>query len=127
MSSHPSCVTGNNQESAVVTKAVLRASTSLEIPEEVVAHVIGVGMPDFSRIRAGELKLNPGSHPFNMAVLLVRLFRSLDAIVGGDKNVANAWLKNENLALGGRPIDLIQSASGLTNVISYLDARRAIV
>jgi Protein of unknown function (DUF2384) len=57
----------------------------------------------------------------------VRLYRSLDAIVGGDDAVAASWLKNHNTALNGEPLALIQTISGLTNVVAYLDARRAIV
>jgi len=60
-------------------------------------------------------------------VLLVRLFRSLDAIVGGDGAVATAWLDNPNLVLGGRPVEKLQTVSGLVDVIAYLDARRALV
>jgi len=58
--------------------------------------------------------------------LFIRLFRALDAIAGGDEAVANAWLKNENLALGGAPLVLIQSVPGLVHVLAYLDARRAL-
>jgi len=57
--------------------------------------------------------------------MLVRLFRALDAIVGGDETVAKAWLANVNTALGDAPINLIQSVSGLVNVVQYLDSRRA--
>lgn len=60
-----------------------------------------------------------------MSVLFVRLFRSLDAIVSGDENVARAWRNNPNAPLGDKPINLIQNVSGLFNVIDYLDARRA--
>jgi hypothetical protein len=59
--------------------------------------------------------------------LFVRLYRSLDAIVGGDDGVAAAWIRNRNIALNGTPLELIQTVSGLTNVIDYLDARRAAV
>jgi hypothetical protein len=62
-----------------------------------------------------------------MALLFVRLYRSLDAIVGGDDAVAGAWLRNPNVALNGKPVELIQTLPGLMNVIYYLDARRAIV
>jgi hypothetical protein len=57
----------------------------------------------------------------------VRLYRSLDGIVAGDDRVAADWLKNNNTALDGIPLHLIQSVSGLTNVIAYIDARRAVV
>jgi hypothetical protein len=62
-----------------------------------------------------------------LAVSFVRLYRSLDALMGGDDAVSADWIKNRNTALDGIPLELIQTAPGLFNVIDYLDARRAIV
>ena len=72
-------------------------------------------------------RLEQGSKPFELAVLFVRLFRSLDAITGGDETVSRAWLKNFNSALDGKPLEKILTISGLFNVIAYLDSRRALV
>jgi len=58
--------------------------------------------------------------------LLVRLYRSLSPIVGEDA-VAVDWLRNENTALNVRPIDHIQSVTGLVDTVRYLDARRAAI
>ena len=41
--------------------------------------------------------------------------------------VAKAWLDNPNLVLDARPIEKLQTVSGLVDVIAYLDARRALV
>jgi hypothetical protein len=76
---------------------------------------------------SGDYVLARGEKPFELAVLLVRLFRSVDAIVGGDEATAQSWLRSENTALGGAPIEKIQTISGLIDVIAYLDARRAVV
>jgi hypothetical protein len=76
---------------------------------------------------SGTYTLGPGDKAFDLAVLFVRLFRALDAIVDGDDAVAHAWLRNENTALGGRPLSLIQSIPGLVHAVAYLDARRALV
>jgi hypothetical protein len=73
----------------------------------------------------GDYQLNRGDKAFELGVLLVRLYRSLDAIVGGDETVARAWLVNHNTALRAAPINLIQTVGGLVNVIQYLDSRRA--
>ena len=62
-----------------------------------------------------------------MSVLFLRMYRSLTAIVGGDDSVATAWLKNYNTALGAKPVERIQTVAGLMHVITYLDARRAVV
>ena len=48
------------------------------------------------------------------------------AIAGGDETVSTAWMRSENLALGGTPLTLIQSIPGLVHVLGYLDARRSL-
>ena len=80
-----------------------------------------------SRLKRQDVRLERGTKPFVLAVLLVRLFRSLDAIAGGDEGVARAWMTAENTALRARPVDRITSVTGLVDVLAYLDARRALV
>lgn len=114
-------------EAAVVAKAAVRAAERLGMPARTLAAVIGVSEPTLSRIKAGKAGLERGTKPFELAVLFVRLFRSLDAIVGGDEAVAKAWLRNPNTALGAAPLERIVTIPGLMDVIAYLDARRALV
>ena len=114
-------------EAAVLTKAALRAAEQLGMPNKSLATVIGVSEATVSRMRSGGYTLQRGQKPFELAILFVRLYRSLDAIVGGDDDAARAWLKNPNTALDGEPLTLIQTVPGLMNAIQYLDARRAIV
>ena len=111
----------------VVTKAAVRAAERLRLTARALATVIGVSEATVSRMRHGAFSLAPDSKAFELAVLFVRLFRSLDAITGGDETVSAAWLANDNTVLGGRPVDLIQTIPGLVDVIAYLDARRALV
>ena len=89
--------------------------------------VIGVSEATVSRMKSGKHALEANGKPFELAVLLVRLYRSLDSLIGGDDIAARAWLSNTNTVLGAAPLELIQSVSGLMNVIQYLDARRAVV
>ena len=112
---------------AVVTKAALRAAVRLDVRASALAAVLGLSEATLSRMKKGAFVLEVGSKPYELAVLFARLFRSLDAIVGGDEQVARAWLVNPNTALAGRPIEKIRTVAGLTDVIAYLDARRALV
>lgn len=112
---------------SVITKAVVRAADRLRLTARILAGVIGVSEATVSRMKRQEFGLEPGTKPFELGVLFVRLFRSLDAIVGGDDAVAAAWLTNPNTALDARPIEKLQTVSGLVDVIAYLDARRALV
>jgi transcriptional regulator with XRE-family HTH domain len=127
MQPDPSTAPTPASDAALVTKAALRAADKLRINNKVLASVIGVSEATVSRMRNGKHALEAGSKPFQLAVLLVRLYRSLDALIGGDDVAARAWLSNTNTALGAAPIELISSVSGLMNVIQYLDARRAVV
>ena len=114
-------------QAAVLTKATLRAAIQLGLTNKLLATVIGVSEATVSRMRSGDYLLQRGQKPFELAVLFVRLYRSLDAIVGGDDAVAGLWLKNRNTVLDAEPLALIQTVPGLMNVIQYLDARRAVV
>jgi hypothetical protein len=112
---------------AVVTKAALRAASQLGMTNKVFANVVGLSDATVSRMRAGQYELQANQKSFELALLFVRLYRSLDAIVGGDDAVAGAWLRSRNTLLNDEPIALIQTVPGLMNVIQYLDARRAVV
>ena len=114
-------------EGAVVTKAALRAASLLGLSNKVLARIVGLSEASVSRMGTGTYALMPGEKPFELAVLFVRFYRALDAIVHGDDEVARAWLANPNSALGGTPLTLIQSVSGLVHAVAYLDARRALV
>ena len=115
------------KESSVITKATLRAAERLGIKANALSKIVGVSEPTISRMRKGEYVLEPGQKAFELAILFVRFYRSLDAIVGGDDGVAADWTKNKNTGLDGVPLELIQTVSGLTNVIEYINSRRAIV
>jgi Protein of unknown function (DUF2384) len=122
--SHPA---DKPRNSAVVTKAALRAATRLGMTNRAFANVVGLSEATVSRMGSGDYELQPGQKAFELALLFVRLARSLDAIVGGDDAVAGAWLRNPNTALHDAPLKLIQTVPGLMNVLQYLDARRAVV
>jgi hypothetical protein len=115
------------QKGAVVTKAVLRAATRLALSNRILAKVLGISEASVSRMGSGTFVLSKNDKAFEVAVLFLRLFRTLDAIVGGDEASARAWLKHDNIVLGGAPAQLIQTLPGLVNVVGYVDARRALV
>lgn len=116
-----------DSEAAVVTKAVARVAERLGLTNRELARILGLSEASVSRLRRGTFRLDPGSKAFELALLLVRLFRALDAITGGEEPVARAWLRNPNTALGGVPLEMIASVGGLVDVLAYLDARRAVL
>jgi len=110
---------------ATLSKATVRAARFLALAQSDLAPVLGVSAATLSRLANGQRQLEPGSKPWQLAALFVRLFRALDAIVGSDDAAAQAWLRSENSALGGVPLHLIQEPAGLVRAVDYLDAARA--
>ena len=108
----------------VLSQATVRAARLLGISQSALADVLGVSAATMSRVASGQKTLEPGSKPWQLAALFVRLFRALDAIVGSD-DAARAWLRGANAGLGGVPMELIRDPAGLSRVVDYLDASRA--
>jgi len=108
---------------AVLSKAVVRAARLLGLTQTQVAATIGLSDATVSRMFGGKYLLDPSCKEWELGSLLVRVFRSLDSIVGSDDK-ARQWLRGKNLALGERPLDLLPKAEGLIRVLHYLDAAR---
>ena len=111
----------------LLAKAAIRAARRLEMRNVELARVLGVSEAVISKIDRHGDALPNDAKKLELTKLFIRLFRSVDAIVGGDDAVSAKWLRNENIVFGQKPIDAIQSITGLVDVVSYLDARRALV
>lgn len=112
------------QPSAVAGKALHRAATELGLSQSEVAEVIGASAASVSRTFAGERGVDPGSAEGKLALLFLRVFRSLDALVGGDAAKARLWLRSTNRHLGAAPLRLLSTPQGLVRLADYLDAFR---
>ena len=108
---------------AVVTKAVLRVAALLDIAQKDLARILGLSEATVSRLVAGKLLVDSSRKEGELALLLVRVFRSLDALVGDDGK-ARAWFHAKNSHLGGVPAERVRSIEGLVHVAEYLDAMR---
>ena len=121
----PSRTPGVPAAAPVLSRATVRAAQLLAISQADLADIIGVSAATLSRIANGQKQLAPGSKAWQLAALFVRLFRGLDAIVGSNADAARAWLRSENVALGGVPLELIREPAGLVRAVDYLDGARA--
>ncbi|WP_374430032.1 antitoxin Xre/MbcA/ParS toxin-binding domain-containing protein [Ideonella dechloratans] len=110
---------------AVLAKATARASELLGLKGVTLARTLGLSEPTVSRLLKGQKGLAPDTKEGELALLLVRVYRSLDALVGTDDQKRRAWMNSYNQALGGEPLQLIQKAEGLVATLNYLDAMRA--
>ena len=113
------------ERSAVLAKATLSAAEQLGLNHADLAAVIGVSEATISRFNSHARTIDPSSKEGELALMLIRVFRSLDTLVGGDEGKRKAWMSSYNKALVGQPNQLIRKADGLVRTLAYLDGMRA--
>ncbi len=111
------------EEVVVLTKAVLRAAEVLNLTHVSLARVLGTSSASVSRLKDGRV-IEPESKEGELALLLLRVFRSLDAFVGGSAEQARLWLHTHNDHLDAVPAELVEQITGLVRTVQYLDAMR---
>ena len=109
---------------ATVTRALFRAASLLGLHQRELAAIIGTSAATASRLASGRGELGLDDKPGQLALLFLRVYRSLDAVVGGDDAAVRAWFHADNLHLGGVPAELVLRPEGLARVAEYLDAVR---
>jgi len=109
----------------LVANAVQRIAEFWNLTNEGLGQILGLSGSTVSRLRSGSWQFQPGTKSFELAQYLLRLFRSLDALLGSDDEAARSWLAADNRELGGRPIELIRTIRGLSDVADYVDDYRA--
>ena len=121
---------------AVLTKATLRAAGLLGLTNATLARVVGLSESQISRMAKGDKTLDMGSKPAELATLLVRVYRSLDALVGNDERHRRLWMASFNHAFNEAPRDAIQrvdasrGVAGVTyqlRVVALLSSGRTVV
>jgi transcriptional regulator with XRE-family HTH domain len=111
------------REAAVLSRAVVRAAEALGLNQRSLAATLGVSEATASRMTRGR-PIDPTSKQGELAAVVVRLYRSLDALIGGDEAKAGLWMHAHNHHLNGTPAEMIRSVTGLLHVVEYLDAMR---
>lgn len=122
----PSATASLSQQQQVVAKAVLRAADRLQMPASELSKIVGMSESTLSRLRTDPSKASfRHRKDMELALLFLRVFRSLDALVGGEEEQASQWLRAPNQHLHGIPVDRMKDIEGLVHVAEYLDAMRA--
>ena len=111
-------------DQSIISHALCQAADLMGLKRQQLAMVIGVSEPTMSRIR-NETSVVPQGKPLELALLFLRAYRALYAIIGGDPAAMQHWLKTPNSHLADQaPIELLQKVEGITQVVRYLDAMR---
>lgn len=115
-----------SNHATVLTTAVAEVARRLQIGPSMIGRIVGVSQPTASRLLNGAYWLKDTHKEWELAAHLVRAYRSLFALVGGDETLAREWLRAPNRAFAGEaPISLLSRVDGLLRVCEYLDAHRS--
>lgn len=107
----------------VLATAVLNLKEDIKIKSQDLGEIIGQHRNTVSRVlQKGEL--DPKSKSGELALLLIRAYRALFALNGGNKKAMVHWLNTFNYHIQGVPLEEMKSVMGLSRVVSYLDAMR---
>jgi len=113
----------SSRAATVLTRAVVRAAGLLALTQKTLASTLGVSEASVSRLAHGRV-IDPRSKEGELAAVFLRMFRSLDAFLGGDDSKSAAWMHAHNHHLSGTPAKLIRTVTGLVHVTEYLDPLR---
>jgi hypothetical protein len=104
---------------ATLTKALLNAGRELGLSQADLGAVVGRNRTSLHRHG-----VDPNGKTGELALLLIRIYRSLYVLVGGERDDLAHWMHNENRHTGGIPAEQVKTVSGLVRVVEYLDAMR---
>lgn len=111
------------EDQALVTQAALNAASELNISNRQLATVLGVSGSKLDRARADRASFS--GKDLELALLLIRIYRALYAILGGDQAQMRHWLGTPNRHLQDQsPLEQMQRLEGIVLVMRYLDAMR---
>lgn len=103
----------------VLTRALVKAGKELGLTQMDLGVIVGRDRTALSRGA-----VDPDTKSGELALLLIRIYRALFVLVGGEPRQMKHWMHTHNHHVGGVPAELVRSVPGLMRVVEYLDAVR---
>lgn len=114
----------NHQRDIVLTKAILNLAAFYGLTGKDLCHIIGISESTVTRLNQGKAFLSPSTKEGEIALLLLRVYRGLNSLIGNNHDKAKLWLNSDNNYFNRKPIEQLKSVSGLVEVVNYIDAMR---
>lgn len=114
-------------QAQVLSKALIKVGLNLGVKQKELSEMIGISKAEMSRLYNGKIYLTPNTKEGECALMLIRAYRSLNALLGEDERQCQEWFQNYNAHLQEKPKDLSKKVMGLAEIVVYLDAMRGIV
>jgi uncharacterized protein (DUF2384 family) len=121
----PALASPKPDRATALSAAIVRIAEFWSLNNAKLGVILGISAPTVSRLKRGTTELYPASKSFEAGQFLLRLFRSLDALLGSDDAAVKSWLATPNLDLGAKPIDKLDTMRGLIELCDYVDFYRA--
>jgi len=108
----------DQDEPVILAQAAVRAAGFLGLTQDELGKVIG-------RHRATISKgLDPASNEGQLAMMFIRCYRNLFALMDGNSEHMKHWMHTDNAGVGGVPMEEIKTIPGMARTLDYLDAIR---
>lgn len=119
-----SAISAKLTEEKVLSKALIKVAMQLGLKQKELSEIVGASKSEISRLFHGSSYLSPSSKEGECALILIRIYRNLDALLGEDERQSQEWFMHYNQHLKAKPIEIAKTISGLVEIVSYLDAVR---
>lgn len=107
------------QKSDVLGRSLLAAADYLGMSKAEIGNIVGRDRTSITRNG-----IDPASKPGELALIFIRIYRSLFALMGGDRDNMQHFMRTENLGTHGVPSEQLHNIQGMVAVCTYLDAMR---
>lgn len=111
-------------QASVLAKALFKAAKQLGLSQTDIGDVLGMHRTAVSKLKARQ-HLDPNSKKGELALLLIRLARSLFALMGSDSSWIRHFMTSPNSVTGGVPKQQIKTVQGLVSVLQFTDSIRS--
>jgi uncharacterized protein (DUF2384 family) len=114
----------NPQKELVLTKALCHLAKNFALTGKELSEITGMSESSITRLFQGKKLIVPESKEGEIVLLLIRIYRSLNALLGNQHDKASAWLRSPHRYFQDSPIEAMKTIAGLISVLNYLDAMR---
>jgi len=110
-------------QEAVIAKALKNLKNMWRLANVDVAAIVGVDDSVISRIDSTRA-FHPDKKAGQLALLLIRAYRSLGAFLGDRVDLQQEWLRADHVVFNQSPLEAMKTPEGLAHVVMYLDSMR---
>lgn len=104
----------------ILAKAFFKASEQLNLSQTQLAMILGISEPEIHKLRS-KGQIDPFSQQGERALLIIRLFKALYNLSGGDQKKIQLFLNTRNRVTGGIPLKQIETTHGLVACLQFVE------